>query len=199
MGKTRIRLQAAALLFILMPATAGIIAVHASATCERFVRTYVTKPVRNRVSKTTANAWAAWRAAHPNWKPNPNAHRPKYVMTRQEQVQKVDFACEVPTEPTDVTLFFQTARVDPPPVMMPPGMSTQIAFPTVPTQVTEVTEAVTPFPTVAAFAPPPPIPVPEVNTSVPGPTPEPTSLVMVVTGLAGLWVLLARRRKLRGA
>jgi len=56
MKRPRIRMQAAALTFILLPAAAGVVAVHASATCERFVRTYVTKPVRNRVSRETANA-----------------------------------------------------------------------------------------------------------------------------------------------
>src|SRR5665213_3571413 len=112
MRGTRIRLQFAALLFILLPATAGVIAVHASATCERFVRTYVTKPVRNRVSQTTADAWAAWRVAHPNWKPKPNVHRPKYVMTREEAVQKVNFACTVATIPSDLDLLFTPADFD---------------------------------------------------------------------------------------
>jgi hypothetical protein len=83
MSRSRIRIQFAVLAFILFPATIGIVAVRASATCERFVRTYVTKPVRNRLSKSTAEAWAAWRVAHPNWRPNPNVHRPKYVMETQ--------------------------------------------------------------------------------------------------------------------
>ena len=95
MSRSRIRIQAAVITFLLLPAAAGVLAVHASATCERFVRTYVTKPVRNRVSKQTAEAWAAWRVAHPNWKPNPNLHRPKYVMNREEAIQKVDFACTI--------------------------------------------------------------------------------------------------------
>lgn len=186
---TRIRLQFAAVLFILLPATAGVIAVHANATCERFVRTYVTKPVRNRVSKATADAWAAWRAEHPNWKPNPNLHRPKYVMTREEQVKKVDFACEIPLEPSNATLFFQTARVDPPPVIIPPNIPTQTTMPTAPTEVAEV---VTPLPPLASFAPPPPITVP-VNTSAPAPTPEPGSMGMAALGFAGVFLLLRRR------
>jgi hypothetical protein len=185
---TRIRLQLAALLFILLPATAGVIAVHASATCERFVRTYVTKPVRNTVNKTTADAWAAWRVAHPNWRPNPNLHRPRYVMTRDEQVKKVEFACEVPTIPSDTALFFHTAEVEPPPILLLPNMSTETAFPAVPTEVAEVT----PLPPIAVFEPPP-TPVPVVNTGTPAPTPEPTSLVLMASGVAGLLVLLRRR------
>lgn len=191
---TRIRLQFAAFVFILLPAAAGVIAVHASAACERFVRTYVTKPVRNRVSKATANAWAAWRVGHPNWKPNPKLHRPKYVMTREEQVKKVDFACEVPLEPSDVTLFFDTAKVEPPSEIIVPSMSTLTAMPAVPTEVAEV---VTPLPVVSSFAPLPPIIPPAiVDTGVPVPAsaPEPASLAMMATGILGMWLLLGTRR-----
>jgi hypothetical protein len=115
MSSSRIRIQIVALAFILLPAAAGILAVRASATCERFVRTYVTKPVRNRVGKQTADAWAKWRIAHPNWKPNPNLRRPKYVMTREEAVEKVAFACSVPETPTAIDDFLKTAALDPPP------------------------------------------------------------------------------------
>lgn len=194
MRGTRIRLHYAAALFILLPASAGIIAVHASATCEKFVRTYVTKPVRNRVSKTTADAWAAWRIAHPNWKPNPNVHRPKYVMTRDEQVNKIQFACEVPVENPNVALFFHTAEVDPPPFIMPPSMSTETKLPALPTEIAEV---VTPTPVAQYFAPPPPVTAPGIDTSVPGPTPEPNALVLTTTGL-GIVALLWMRRRLVG-
>ena len=53
MTSSRIRIQTAVLGFVLLPATVGVLAVHASQTCERLVRTYVSKPVRNRVSSST--------------------------------------------------------------------------------------------------------------------------------------------------
>ena len=36
--------------------------------------------------QTDGGGMGAWRVAHPDWKPNPNIHRPKYVMTREEAV-----------------------------------------------------------------------------------------------------------------
>jgi hypothetical protein len=188
---TRIRLQLVAFLFILLPATAGVVAVHASATCEKFVRTYVTKPVRNRVSKATADAWAAWRIEHPNWKPNPNLHRPKYVMTRDEQVKKVEFACEVPTLPVEQKIFFDTMRIEPPPVVQLPNMETETSFPSLPTEVAEVT----PLPPLGSFLPPTAIPVPQVDTGVPAPTPEPMSLALVGSGIGGLWLWMGMRKR----
>ncbi len=155
MSSSRVRLQIGVLLFVLLPAATGVIAVHASATCERFVRTYVTKPVRNRVSKATAKAWAEWRVAHPNWKPNPAVHRPKYLMTRDEAVNKVAFACTVPEIPTDTELLFKTADLEGPPPMvdLPPMDSTQISFPDeIPPEVAEVTPES--WPPLATFIPP---------------------------------------------
>src|SRR6476619_6097961 len=109
---SRVRIQFVVLVFLLLPATAGVLAIHASAACERFVKTYVTKPVRNRLSKQTAEAWAAWRLAHPNWKPNPNSRRPKYVMTREETVNKVEFACAVDTDPSRLDMVLQPVGYD---------------------------------------------------------------------------------------
>jgi hypothetical protein len=173
MSSSRIRIQIAVLAFILLPATLGVVAVHASATCERFVRTYVTRPVRNRLSKETADAWAAWRIAHPNWKPNPNSQRPKYVMTRDEAVQKVEFACAVPTIPTDGDLFFTAADLAAPPMVDLPPMETQVTIPDVaPPEIAELTPPVPILPAV-----PPTFPL--VSTIVP----EPDSLVLVGTGM----------------
>ena len=202
----RLRIQAAALSFMLLPAAAGVVAVRASATCEKFVKTYVTKPVRNRVSKTTAEAWAAWRVAHPNWKPNPNLHRPKYVMNRQESIQKVEFACSVPLLDTVAEGLF--VPVLPPPIVnFRPMQATQLKFPDeVPPEVAELTPQET-WPPLEPYVPPivsgGPTPggVPVFPPGGPGTieTAEPGSLMLAGTGMAFAFVMLVariRRQKL---
>jgi hypothetical protein len=196
MRSNRIRLQIAVLIFILLPAATGVVAVHASATCEKFVRTYVTKPVRNQVSKVTAEAWAKWREEHPNWKPNPNTHRPKYVMTREEAVNKVEFACSVPEIPATTALFFKTASLDPPPLIQLPEMFTQTGFPELPTEVAEVTPES--WPPLGTFVPPAVNSAPQLPENPPPPpvggsTPEPLSLLLVGTGICFLWLMGAWR------
>jgi hypothetical protein len=206
MKTPRIRIQLATLLFILLPAVAGVVAIKASATCERFVRTYVTKPVRNRLSRTTAQAWAAWRVAHPDWKPNPKLHRPKYVMTKQEAVQKVDFACTVPLTPSAYNDLLSDADV-PPVVNFRPMDASQITFPDeVPPEVAEITPqeqlaTLSPLvPTILGSSITPggipvfPI-VPLEPTPVGGPVSEPGSLLLVATGLGGICLLLAARMR----
>jgi len=193
MGQTR--MQVTVFILLLFAAT-GVVAVHASPTCERFVRNYVTKPVRNRVSKATDLAWAQWRIAHPNWKPNPNAHRPKYVMTREETIDKVAFACEAPTVPRTTDMFFTPADFSPPPVVaLPPMQATQIAFPDVtPPEVAEIPPALPAGTPPGIYIPPfiPPV-FGGAGLAPPFLTPEPSSFVLVDLGLAAAWLFWLRR------
>jgi hypothetical protein len=141
------RINGAALILLLMAgAVGGGIAIHASPTCQHFIRTYVTVPVRNRVSKTTAEAWAKWRVGHPNWKPNPQVQRPKYVMSRKEALDKVEFACEVPVVPATMDILFPPIDLgDLPPLValtpvvgLPPGIGLPPGFELPPTENTDV-------------------------------------------------------------
>jgi hypothetical protein len=207
MSSSRIRIQIVALAFILLPAAAGVLAVRASATCERFVRTYVTKPVRNRVGKQTADAWAKWRIAHPNWKPNPNLRRPKYVMTREEAVEKVAFACSVPETPTAIDDFLKTAALEPPPSIVDLSRMnpTQITLPDeIPPEVAEITPDES-WPALGPFVPPilggPPtgglvLPIiPPETPPLVGEVPEPSSLVLSGSGLACMLLLGVKLRR----
>ena len=201
MKVSRFRIQAAALVFILLPAAVGVVAIRASATCERFVRTYVTKPVRNRVSKTPAEAWAKWRIGHPNRKPNSSLHRPKYVMNRQEAGNKLEFACSVPLIDLTADELVPPDEIPPPMVDFQPMEATQITFPAdVPPEVAEITPQDS-FPPLAPFVPPILGSLPTIASGAPGtpgvpvpaPTAEPASLMLVGTGLAAACLMLAAR------
>ena len=62
----------------------GVVGVHASTECVRFI----TKKVRHhKVSAATAARWAAWDKAHPNWHPKKSP---------AETLAQLDFACAVP-------------------------------------------------------------------------------------------------------
>jgi hypothetical protein len=190
MSRTRLRIQIAVLAFLLLPAVVGVLAVRASADCERFVRTYVTKPVRNRVSAQTAAAWAKWRVGHPNWKPNPSVHRPRYVMTREEAIEKVAFACSIPALPTEDDQLLKMVDLEPPPPIIDLSKMnpTPIAIPE------EVAEIDNSWPALGPFVPPilgttiPNLPQSEPIVPPVGPIPEPSSLVLAGSGL--VWMLL---------
>jgi hypothetical protein len=203
-GYSRIRSVALSSAVIIV---GGFLAVRASPDCQR----YVTVPVRNRVSKATAMAWAEWRIAHPNWKPNPKVQRPKYVMTRKETVEKVEFACSVPTDPQYLNLLFAPADFNflplPPIIALPPMEATQIKIPApTPPDVVEVpTEVATDeWPPLVPYLPPivesgggsPIFPIlPIVPPPIVGTVPEPSSLVLAAIGLLPALLLLRARRR----
>jgi hypothetical protein len=138
MGHTRIYLTA--MTALLLPAGAGVMTVHASPTCEKFVKTYVSTPVRNRVSKATAQAWAKWRVGHPNWKPNPKVTRPRYKMSQHELLKRVDFACQVTTDPKVMDILFTPDDLHPPtPKLVPALETTDVTSPdTIPPMLAEM-------------------------------------------------------------
>jgi len=201
----------------------GVLAIHADPPCVNFVRSYVTKPVRNTVSAATLAAWAKWRVGHPNWKPKPGVVRPKYKMSREEIVKKVDFACAVPVAPETLTGVFPLTDLEIPPtaIELPPMQATQIQLPGVPP--TEVAEESLPpelsqiqpggqtpgdvyppfFPPIpGTFPPPPPVvtktPPGGGTTVVPPPptavTPEPSSFVLVALGMGAAGFVYRRRQ-----
>ena len=212
----RISIPSIVLGAVLLPLVIGAVAVHASPACQRLAHTYVTVPVRNRVSRATALAWAKWRVGHPNWKPNPKVQRPRYVMTTQEAMDKMDFACETTAIPfndgsvlTSRTLVDSLSIADllamsgPPPAFPDVIAAEAVAAPageggTVP---------------VAGLWPPPSFSIPPVLGSVPpstgapssppivssqsmpiaNTTPEPPSLLLVASGLGAGWLIYRRR------
>jgi len=193
MTGSRIRIQTTVLAFVLFPAAVGVLAVHASQTCERFVRTYVSTPVRNQVGKATAQAWAKWRIAHPNWKPSPKLHRPKYLMSREEAVNKVEFACTIPTDPANLDILFNMASLEaPPPVInLPPMEETQVSFPDViPPEVVALGPT---GPPLAPFIPPylGSVALPPAGGTVP----EPPSLLLAALGIGTLGFIVRSKRR----
>jgi hypothetical protein len=214
MGHTRKTITT--LLVLLIPAGAGIVTVHASPTCQRYVRTYVSVPIRNKVSKATAIAWAKWRKAHPGWKPNPQVHRPMYRMSRREQIEKVAFACEVPSDPKYMDTIFTPSDLHPPagnvlPPISSPRAAIETADLTFPGDLPPVTPDTPPytgsstpsFPGEPALVPPfvppvfgPPPPYGGISQTPPPPpptpVPEPSSWLLAFTAVAG--AELMRRR-----
>jgi hypothetical protein len=174
----------------------GVIGVHASTECVRFIQ----KKVRHhRVSAATAARWAAWDKAHPNWHPKP-VH---------EAMAALDFACSVP-------LIQSTVNGELPPVSLgsfdfametlpPPTTPTIVAmsgpppviFPEVPELPMVSAPIYSPlYPSLFGSTPPP-------HTAPPGITPEPSSWMLLATSLLAACTLVRvgrqpRRADLRG-
>jgi hypothetical protein len=159
----------------------GTLAIEGAPVCERLVKTFKDKRVKNRVSPKTLAAWQLWGKGHPDFKPH---YRPKYKNTREEVVEKVAFACEVPKIPQSpppeiITEFlpveFPPVQVDLPPPGLPPVE--EIAF----------NNETPPLPFVPPYSPGTP-------TEPPSPVPEPSSLLLLGTGGAFLILLVGNSR-----
>lgn len=220
MGHTRTHGIAFTCLLITVTAgSAGVAAVTTSPACQQFVEKHVMVPVRNRVSKATALAWAKWRVGHPDWKPNPKLHRAKYKMSTQEVLEKVAFACEVPP-PTPSTVDMDLPPIEigtlPPVVELPP----LIDIPPMETTQTILTDLIPPdvlepappvetaeIPDSPGFYFPPFLPpifgpghkgsttgtTTEIPPPVVAPVPEPGSLVLTALGMGMAGMLWMRR------
>jgi hypothetical protein len=169
----------------------GVVGVHASTQCVRFI----TKKVRrHKVSAATAARWAAWDKAHPNWHPRKSP---------AETLAQLDFACAVPLieKPADGDLpplelnTFNFAPNLPPPdappvvaMLEPP----QQLFPDQPSMSMVSPPIYSPqYPTI--FGPPPPPPPHSVNPINPGPTPEPSTWMLLATSMLAIGTLASRR------
>ena len=168
----------------------GMVGVHASTECVRFIQ----KKVRHhKVSAATAAKWAVWDKAHPNWHPK----------TRKETLAQLDFACAVPLiekqvdgdlPPLTLTGFDFAMDMLPPPET-PPVI---VAMNTPPPELFPLQ----PMPDVVSppiYSPQYPglfggFPTPPTHVITPGPTPEPSSWMLLATSLLGLWAVAFRRR-----
>jgi hypothetical protein len=203
MKDPRFGIRSVALALILLPTTAGIVAIDASATCQRIVRNYVTVPLHKRVSKATAIAWANWRVAHPNWKPKPNAQRSLSPLTREESIKKVDFTCDVEdATPANTNSLIALNSPLTPPEFVPSLVDTsQTSNPARPQQQTsQMAHYATPITPIDPYVPTVPsgslptvleTPITPPTTDV---TPEPSSFMLLATGMIGLCGLLRKRR-----
>jgi len=172
----------------------GVVGVHASTECVRFI----TKKVRHhKVSAATAARWAAWDKAHPNWHPKKPA----------ETLAQLDFACAVPViqKPVDGDLpplelnTFNLAPnpelpPDTPPVVVAMNEPPQNFLPDQPSSSYVMPPIYSP-PYPALFGPPPSPPPPphSVTPTAPGLTPEPSSWMMLATAVLAIGMLAYRR------
>jgi hypothetical protein len=152
----------------------GAASVHAAPVCQRLVRVYKEKMVRNRVSPATQTRWSEWNKTHPNFHPKP---RPQYKLTPEEVAQKMDFDCQVPVDPVELAM-----EIPPQLPVVPP--TDLFPRPTLPSVVQAAT--VQPFVPLGANAAPTPLNI--------GPVPEPPSFVFALTGVAFLVTLTGVRR-----
>jgi hypothetical protein len=164
----------------------GLIGVHASEQCVRFI-----KHRRHHTAATLA-AWAAWDKAHPNWHPKPV----------NEAIAAVDFACSLPLiqKPVDGELpplnlegfDFPMGELPPPvtPTLIARNEPPPIIFADTPALPLVSPPIYSPeYPTMFGGFPPP-------HTAPPSITPEPSSWTLLATSLLAMGALAKRRRTL---
>jgi hypothetical protein len=155
---------------VLTTLAVGAASVHAAPACQRLVRGVRDKLVPNPVGPATLVRWNAWNKTHPNFHPKP---RPKYKLTTEEVIQKMDFDCQVPVDTFDLAIEIPPQLPVPPPTdLFPP--------PTPPKVVVE------PVTLPLRFTP---LEVPSAS-----PVPEPPSFVLALTGVTFLVTLAGMRR-----
>lgn len=174
----------------------GVVGVHASTECVRFIQ----KKVRHqRVSAATAARWVAWDKAHPNWHPK----------TPRETLAQLDFACAVPLiekpvdgqlPPLDLTGFDFPMDMLPPPETPP----VTVAMNTPPPELLPLQ----PMPSVVSppiYSPEYPslfgsFPVPPTHlVTPPGLAPEPSSWMLLGTSILALAAVGFRRPRVANA
>lgn len=177
----------------------GVVGVHASTECVRFI----TKKVRHhKVSAATAARWAAWDKAHPNWHPKKS---PK------ETLAQLDFACAVPMvekpvdgdlPPLELNTFSFPSGVELPPPDSPPVVAMNEPphqlFPDRPSMDLVSPPIYSPqYPTLFGGFPPPPPPghsvTPPPGGGSPGLAPEPSTWMLLVTSMLAIGSLAYRR------
>jgi hypothetical protein len=185
-------------LVLLMTAVAislGVVGVHASTQCVRFI---TNKVQHHKVSAATAARWAAWNKAHPNWHPKKKP---------AETLAQLDFACAVPViekpadgelPPVELSAFTFGSGLELPPPDAPPVVAMneppQNLFPDQP-PVSLVSPPIYSPQYPSLFGPPPPPPTTghSVNPAGPGLTPEPSSWMLLATSLLAMGTLASRR------
>ena len=164
----------------------GMVGVHASTECVRFIQ----KKIHHRVSAATAARWAAWDKAHPNWHPK---KRPA------ETLAQLDFACSVPLiqKPADGELPpIELNTFSFPPDLLPPPDAPPVVAMNEPPQIfpdqpgmSLVTPPIYMPPYPSLTAPPPP----SHSVQPVGPTPEPSTWMLLATSLLAIGTLACRR------
>jgi len=170
----------------------GVVGVEASTQCVRFIQ----RVRHHKVSAATAERWAAWDKAHPNWHPKKR--------TPTETLAQLDFACQVPIIVNHVDGELpplQLTGLDLPMEMLPPPeQPTVVALNTPPPQLfpqeTPTQSIVSPpiyspeYPSLFGFAPIPSVVPP------PAATPEPSTWMMLATAMLAIAGLAFRRARL---